>query len=81
MKLALRGGKVQEERVASHVSLKEAMNRRASCGKMMSWKYSGLSLGVGYAAGRLALKSLHGLTPGKKPKRQYLRSFSFLNGP
>ena len=33
MKLALRGAKVQEERVASHVSLKEAMNRRASCGK------------------------------------------------
>ena len=27
MKLALRGGTVQEERVASRVSLKEAMNR------------------------------------------------------
>ena len=26
MKLALRGGKVQEERVAGHVSLKEAMD-------------------------------------------------------
>lgn len=48
--------------------------------KLVMWKYPGLSLGVGYASGRVALTSLHGMTPGKEPKRQYLRSFSFLNG-
>ena len=33
MKLASRGGRVQEERVAGHVSLKETMDGCAQCGK------------------------------------------------
>ena len=49
--------------------------------KLVTWrKYPGLSLGVGYASGRVALKSLHWMTPRKEPKRQYSTSFSFLNG-
>lgn len=72
MNLALRGGKVKLARVADCVKLKEAMSRCALCRKMSnkvsdvksySWNYSGLSLEIEYASGRLALKSLPGRLP------------------